>query len=92
MLGGTLPTSPARLTTIVASGLVRARLSRSKERVWSNCTECFVISCPRNPWRVNWFIYRSDVFWLPAKGARESGVRETTQQQPNLQRDQLDAS
>ena len=28
----------------------------------------FVIACPRNPWHVNWFIYCSDVMWLPAKG------------------------
>ena len=39
----------------------RARLSRSKERVWSKCILGFVVACPRNPWRVNWFIYRSDV-------------------------------
>ena len=43
------------------NSLVRARLSRSKERVWSNCILRFVIACPRNPWHVNWFIYHSDV-------------------------------
>ena len=52
--------------------LARARLSCRKERVWSNCILRFVLSCPINPWRVHWFIYRSDVLWLPAEGARES--------------------
>ena len=33
----------------VGDSLARARLSHSKERVWSNCIERFVISCPRNP-------------------------------------------
>ena len=55
--------------------LVSARLSRSKERAWSNCILCFVLICPRNPWRVNWFIYSSAVLWLPAKGGLESLAR-----------------
>ena len=32
----------------------------------------YYVSCkrslPRNPWRVNWFIYRSDALWLPTEG------------------------
>ena len=47
------------------SGLTRARLSCRKERVWSNCILRFVLSCPRNLWHVNWFIYRSDACGFP---------------------------
>ena len=76
-----LTISPQSLPMIVTNPLLsmyqnylaHARLS-CKERAWSNC---ILLSCPRNPWHVNWFIYCSEV-WLPAKGARESGARETT--------------
>ena len=61
---------------------MRARLSRGKERVWSNCYEILGMLIGLST--------ISDVLWLPAEGARESGVHETTQQQPNLQRDKLD--
>ena len=64
--------------------LAHARLSRGKERVWSNSVLCFMLSTPRNPWPVNWLSTASDVLWLLAEGARESSVRETIQQQPKL--------
>ena len=63
-ISSVIPSPNAPLVSHVPDSLVVRRESG----------QSFVLSCPRNSWRVNWFIYRSDVLWLPAEGARESGA------------------
>ena len=61
MLGNQIAAALARQRSIPS--LAHARLSLSVRRE-SKLYTMFRASLPRNPWRVNWFIYRSDVMWL----------------------------
>ena len=74
--------------------LARARLSRSKERVWSNCILRFVQICQEFLGVLIGLSTAVTPCGFPPR-ARESGTRESTQHEStaalNLQLDQFDA-